>query len=646
MNKFDIDLSKCCWNKYKDIHENKVIYFKKIFSIFKTFKTYLEDFQKNYKSLGFNKLLNPIVEDPFNELMKAIDKTIINFFELNLVLVSNILKEFDVINNNINKENINYEKVLLEYKTYKEKKDKLEKIKNSFLEKMGNIEESLKKKIIKNDKKISIDMKKLNLAMKDFNEYKNNFEDVDKARESFNNAQKNLLEENYKKLIKNELILFNSIKKKFCSAQKMFLDTSSSNLKSYDTPKNLTNKEMKKIENENKNKYFNKFIDRFRNSEKPEEKIKLIEYDMRFKPYKDNSDDKIENIIQANQINEEILKYLKKAIKDNYQDSGLKIQEASYQLPPLYEDFFEQRTEINKALKGELLRYLKEDKYSYHPILIELAKMRADSKFFESKKTMKFITVLLIEILKIVEQKHDLKAVKDCILLSQTYYILDKNNNKIYSFEKLRKYKWIRTPKFWREFLECYINRAFDKFEFDYGLDVKLKDNPELKPKIKDKVRDVLFSCLVPYINNMNEIKIDKRIILKLLDELKEEYKYLDEGNVQNLESFISNSPEEIEKLRKDYKDNPNLESEIENELMNEKEEKEEEEEEEEEKEEKEEKEEIKEKEEKEDKKEKEQNELMKEKEKNDGNNNNIIIDKNEEKDNEIIINKDNNNDE
>ena len=193
-------------------------------------------------------------------------------------------------------------------------------------------------------------------------------------------------------------------------------------------------------------------------------------------------------IIKKNldKLNEEILKYLKKAIKDNYPDCGLKIQEASYQVNQYYELFFTHQVTLSKEFKKACLRVLSEDNYAYHPILIELAKMRADTKFFESKENMEFVTVLLMEILKLIEQKHDLKAVKDCILLSQTYYILDENNNKIYSFEKLKKYKWIRTIKFWRDFLEYYLSRAFDKFEFDYGLDVRIKDNPpNLKPKVK-----------------------------------------------------------------------------------------------------------------------------------------------------------------
>ena len=63
-----------------------------------------------------------------------------------------------------------------------------------------------------------------------------------------------------------------------------------------------------------------------------------------------------------------------------------------------------------------------------------------------------------------------------------------------------------------------------------YELDVKLKDNPELKQKMKTKVTEVLFSCLVPYVNNMMELNLDKRIILILIDEILDKYKYMDDG--------------------------------------------------------------------------------------------------------------------
>ena len=60
---------------------------------------------------------------------------------------------------------------------------------------MEIIEDSLKEKILQKKQKISIDPKKMKEAIKDFNEYKNNLDDLNKIRESFNNAQKILLEE-------------------------------------------------------------------------------------------------------------------------------------------------------------------------------------------------------------------------------------------------------------------------------------------------------------------------------------------------------------------------------------------------------------------------------------------------------------------
>ena len=101
------------------------------------------------------------------------------------------------------------------------------------------------------------------------------------------------------------------------------------------------------------------------------------------------------------------------------------------------------------------------------------------------------------------------------------------------------------------------------------SLEVKLKDNPQLNEKKKEKVREILFSCIVPYLNNMIELGIDKRLILKLLDDINDRYKYLNDESIKNLESFICSSQEELDKMRKEYKENPNLEEELESQINN-----------------------------------------------------------------------------
>ena len=566
MKKNEIELSKFCWNKFGEIHA-KIEYFQKLYTILENLNEFLSDFQKNYSSLGFDALLNPVVDDQFNELMKNINKGFKIFLDVNSVLIQNLLKDFQEINNIIKTENINYEKVLSEQKKYKDKKEKMEKSKNHYFEKMRVIEDSLKEKIIQKKQKITIDSKKMNQAIKDFNEYKNNLDELNKVRESFNNAQKILLEENYKEFFKSEAILFDLTRKNFSIVQKSNFDFSSA---TYDKYK--TKKETKKEKSENEIKFITNEINNYKSMETPEDRINIVDYHLNHKQYVSDQNSSPEDIVKAYQISENLIKNFRKYIKENYPDIGLQIQEAYLDIPDIFYQFFGLKVALTDELKNELLKLLKEDISLYRQLLIELGRLRADGKLFSSKEHIKFISILLLEILKICEKKLDLKAAKDCILLSQTYYILnEKNNEKIYAFEKIRKNKWIRSAKFWRDFLELYINLEFNKFEEMYNLDVKLKDNPELSKKMKSKVTEVMFSCLVPYTNNMVELNVDKRIILKLLDEILEKYKYMDDGSKLSLMKFISNNPEEIEKIRKEIKDNPNIENEIEKKIEDEK---------------------------------------------------------------------------
>ena len=566
MKKNEIELSKLCWNKFGEIHA-KIEYFQKLYTILENLNEFLSDFQKNYSSLGFDALLNPVVDDQFNELMKNINKGFKIFLDVNSVLIQNLLKDFQEINNIIKTENINYEKVLSEQKKYKDKKEKMEKSKNHYFEKMRVIEDSLKEKIIQKKQKITIDSKKMNQAIKDFNEYKYNLDELNKVRESFNNAQKILLDENYKEFFKSEAILFDLTRKNFSIVQKSNFDFSSA---TYDKYK--TKKETKKEKSENEMKFITNEINNYKSLETPEDRINIVDYHLNHKQYVSDQNSSPEDIVKAYQISENLIKNFRKYIKENYPDIGLQIQEAYLDIPDIFYQFFGLKVALTEELKNELLKLLKEDISLYRQLLIELGRLRADGKLFSSKEHIEFISILLLEILKICEKKLDLKAAKDCILLSQTYYILnEKNNEKIYAFEKIRKNKWIRSAKFWRDFLELYINLEFNKFEEMYNLDVKLKDNPELSKKTKSKVTEVMFSCLVPYTNNMVELNVDKRIILKFLDEILEKYKYMDDGSKLSLMKFISNNPEDIEKMRKEIKDNPNIENEIEKKIEDEK---------------------------------------------------------------------------
>ena len=111
MKKNEIELSKLCWNKFGEIH-TKIEYFQKLYTILDNLNQFLSDFQKNYNLLEIDSLINPIVDDQFNELVKNINKSFKIFLDVNSVMIQNFLKDFQEINNIIKSENVNYEIVI------------------------------------------------------------------------------------------------------------------------------------------------------------------------------------------------------------------------------------------------------------------------------------------------------------------------------------------------------------------------------------------------------------------------------------------------------------------------------------------------------------------------------------------------------
>lgn len=68
-----------------------------------------------------------------------------------------------------------------------------------------------------------------------------------------------------------------------------------------------------------------------------------------------------------------------------------------------------------------------------------------------------------------------------------------------------------------------------------------------------EKLNEVVFSQLLTFISNMGDFEIDKRIILKIVDECIEKYNYLSKTNIDSLYELITEGKVDIEQLRKEY---------------------------------------------------------------------------------------------
>ena len=205
--------------------------------------------------------------------------------------------------------------------------------------------------------------------------------------------------------------------------------------------------------------------------------------------------------------------------------------------------------EISEEDFKKLLEYLKID-LGQNLFITFLSLLRTKGSYQKSKRFIEIMGKSLNIILNYNEEKKNYEKAKNCIILSQTfYYCEDLSNKKIYIYEFLQDNKWIKNSDFWRNFIDIMIQDQLAK--------VKITKMKELG--------EILLSQMVPMINNMISFEIDKRIIVKIIDEVLGNYDYKCDDVPNSLFSFISKDKKEIEKLRKEYIDDPDLEKKLNN---------------------------------------------------------------------------------
>ena len=212
--------------------------------------------------------------------------------------------------------------------------------------------------------------------------------------------------------------------------------------------------------------------------------------------------------------------------------------------------------EINKILNLdekiteedlEKLKELIENDLGQMVFVKQLSLLRSNGIYEKSEKFIISMGKILNIILGYAENEKNYDKVKNCIILSQTFYYLDLNKEKKYIFTLIKDNKWLKGSKFWRDFIGSMI-------------EIEIKKINKFKTQ---NLNDILFSQLLPYINNMIGFGLDNRIIIKIVDEFLEKYKYLNKESYDSLFTIISQDKKKIEQYRKEYKENPNLENEL-----------------------------------------------------------------------------------
>lgn len=268
-----------------------------------------------------------------------------------------------------------------------------------------------------------------------------------------------------------------------------------------------------KFKNIDINADMNEFVQKNTSDAMPNKEILFV-------PYKPNI-----NPDAAHEITElpfEVIYDLKTYLKDVLPSYDLQLEEKKSQIRKLSLKVFTSNKDFvfSPEEKNQLLDFIK-DNQSRLIFLYTLNKQRTTGKFARSSRLMQDLKDIVNQILEISEPEKDYESAKNCIILSQTFYIEDKEKKKHYLFESIINNKWLTSTEFWYGVIEKMIQIEFEKNESS-NKEINAHETEEEKRR---RISNIAFSQVLPYTNNMLDFKIDKSIILEVINSFVEKYK-------------------------------------------------------------------------------------------------------------------------
>ena len=576
------NFEKDLWGQCNKLHERlikKIEYYKSVRKAFEPIYNSFNDLNKKLNSMKL--VMDPTIpislysnSETINSnsdkdikwygvplTMKEIKDFITNTVDYNNQTLFNVINNLDQIIKKMKKEKSEYDDFQKSLNSLLDGKKVMEKNMNIYHLKMKAAEKSVfetKKIEVKNmsitDDTVVLESKDImesnakqliDDSIKPFKTYQSSVTKANELRIDSINKQKNLLftyqqiEEEIGKLNINISNIFYTNQK----IQKDFVEEKIN--------------EMNKIKNTNNTtKDIKQLIIDFSGNEKPEEEIPFVN----FPTFIDF--DRCDNN-ETYQIYYKTVQYIKEKNPEEYPNYNEELEVKKNNMREVTYKLFENYT---KEGEKTLLKYI-EDKRTYVFFLIILSKLRTNNRFQQDSELIDLLGNILNKILDYSEKEGLYDNAKNCIILSQTFFY-EKNKTKFYLIDKIRKHKWLTSIDFWVNFIDRMIDLEIDKF-ISMHSEIKkydiLYNQGSFNDKTKFKLSELLFSQLLPYVNNMNEFKISIKNIVQITETFSQKYKFLGEEHKDSIYALISNNKEEIEKLRKQFENNSNLLCKIQN---------------------------------------------------------------------------------
>jgi hypothetical protein len=517
------------WDLYEGLHERyrrQYNYLSNLKTIFTKYRAGISDFSKSNLNIVKAKYQleesNNSQNDALLSLVSNISKQGEAFDYFEKAIPGYIIQKLDSILDPVYyEEKDKYNNLKKAYSNYIYAQNSVEKAKKTFYNSASAAENQLR--VVIKTKEIDVSQanietlnkleSKKNDLINEAKNYENKYileiQNANKLRIDFNQKQNDILQfyekrdENSGEEIKIMLMLFVAELKKDIQIITNNIQDFEENIKKIDIKKDI-----------------NEFIELNKGTVKPDEEII-------FYPYEPIT--KITETKESEEFKYNVMREMKLNFNGIFPDFNQEFEDKKSELRKMTVNFFKTNVKFNEQEK--LLEYLKEKKFRDY-FLINLSKQRTQGRYARKEEIINNLKEVLNLILEIAEKEKDYESGKNCIILSQTYYIEDKNdkNKKIYLIESIQDNNWLKSINFWNGIIDLMIKKEIEK---NYKIN-KNNDENEQK-KISSNAG---FSQLLSYSNNMVEFKIDKDIIKHIIDKFA--IKYNIEKNL--VEAIYANS--------------------------------------------------------------------------------------------------------
>ena len=178
----------------------------------------------------------------------------------------------------------------------------------------------------------------------------------------------------------------------------------------------------------------------------------------------------------------------------------------------------------------DLIESLLEKRCNRIVFLHKLNKFRALGNYMVTKVLYSIISKYFIKILNFIKKDYDAFPAKNVIVLSQTYYMIEKEE-KIYIQEDIKEHEIFKDNKFWENLFNFFMNKEIQKLRKSFDLNEEKSDE-------KSHYNKLAFGQIMTICNNMLEFGYNKDDIYKFI-EPKIKYYNLDEISISSIKCVL-----------------------------------------------------------------------------------------------------------